>query len=258
MPLKHEAYPILEFDEAREAIIEPGRVITRQRGVPQRCVLCFFQEVLAGLAAQHGARQVAEIRSEKGTSPVLRATLDGRDLAVVHPGIGAPFAAAVLEELVAMGCNAFVVCGGAGVLRRDLVVGRSVIVTAAVRDEGTSYHYLAPSREVTADADCVAVLECVLRRHNVAYLAGKTWTTDAFYRETPARVSARREEGSLTVEMEAAALLAVARFRDVRLGVLLYGGDDVSGAEWDARDWHRRGTVRERLFWLAAEACLEL
>jgi len=58
--------------------------------------------------------------------------------------------------------------------------------------------------------------------------------------------------------MEAAALLAVARFRDVRLGVLLYGGDDVSGAEWDARDWHRRGTVRERLFWLAAEACLEL
>jgi len=172
--------------------------------------------------------------------------------------VGAPLAAGVLEELIAMGCEAFVVCGGAGVLRQDVVVGHPVIVTAAVRDEGTSYHYMAPTREVAAEPGPVAALEGVLRRYGVAYLKGKTWTTDAFYRETAGRVALRREEGCLTVEMEAAALLAVARFRGVALGQLLYGGDDVSGTEWDSRRWQERGSVRERLFWLAAEACLAL
>jgi uridine phosphorylase len=89
-------------------------------------------------------------------------------------------------------------------------------------------------------------------------LTGKTWTTDALYRETAAKVTRRRDEGCLTVEMEAAALFAVARFRGVPLAQVLYGGDDVSGAEWDSRHWDKSTSVRERVFWLAAEACLEL
>ena len=257
MPLHPQPYPILEFDDTREAIIEPSRLIQR-RDVPNHCVLCFFQEVLSALPAQHGARQVSEIRSEQGISPVYVLSVDGREVTVAHPGVGAPLAAGVLEELIAMGCGRFVVCGGAGVLRKDVVVGHPVIVTAAVRDEGTSYHYMAPSREVVADPEPVAALARVLGRHGVAHRLGKTWTTDAFYRETPARVARRRDEGCLTVEMEAAAFLAVARFRGVALGLLLYGGDDVSGEVWDSRDWQGRESVRERLFWLATEACLSL
>jgi uridine phosphorylase len=87
---------------------------------------------------------------------------------------------------------------------------------------------------------------------------GKTWTTDAPYRETPARIAARRSEGCIAVEMEAASLLAVAQFRGVVLGQVLYGGDDLSGGEWDDRSWQSRRDVREQLFWLAAEACLGL
>lgn len=257
MPLTPQPYPILEFDDAREAVIEPSRLI-RPMDIPARCVLTFFQDVLAHLVAEHGARQVAEIRSELGPSPVYRLEVDGTPLAVTHPGVGAPFAAAVLEEMVALGCRKFVACGGAGVLRKDLVVGHPVVVTAAVRDEGTSYHYMAPSREVAAEPVAADVLERVLRRRGVAYLSGKTWTTDAFYRETPDRVARRREEGCLTVEMEAAALLAVAAFRGVTLGQVLYSGDDLSGDVWDPREWHLRDDVRERLFWLAAEACAEL
>jgi uridine phosphorylase len=257
MPLHPQPYPILEFDDAREAVIEPSRLIPRA-DIPARCVLCFFQEVLAALPAAHGATQVAEVRSEQGITPVYALEVGGTPLVAAHPGVGAPFAAAVLEELIAMGCDRFIVCGGAGVLRRDLVVGHPVIVTAAVRDEGTSYHYMPPSREVPAEPGPVAALEGVLRAHGVEYLAGKTWTTDAFYRETPDRVARRREEGCLTVEMEAAAFLAVARFRGVALGQLLYSGDDLSGAVWDSREWHGRTSVRERLFWLAAEACAGL
>jgi purine-nucleoside phosphorylase len=98
----------------------------------------------------------------------------------------------------------------------------------------------------------------VLEKHGVEYLISKTWTTDAPYRETPAKVQLRRSEGCLTVEMEAAALFAVARFRGAICAQMLYAGDDVSSTEWDHRDWTSQTSVRERLFWLAAEACLTL
>lgn len=89
-------------------------------------------------------------------------------------------------------------------------------------------------------------------------MTGKTWTTDAPYRETQSMIDARRAEGCLTVEMEAASLIAVAQFRKVLLGQILYAGDDLSGENWDKRGWQSRQEVRENLFWLAADACLEI
>ena len=71
-------------------------------------------------------------------------------------------------------------------------------------------------------------------------------------------MAARKKEGALTVEMEAAGLMAVAEFRNVILGQILYGGDDLSGPEWSDRGWQSRNDVRENLFWLAADACLSL
>jgi nucleoside phosphorylase len=85
-----------------------------------------------------------------------------------------------------------------------------------------------------------------------------TWTTDAVYRETRAKVSLRRAEGCITVEMEAAALLAVARFRGVMLGQLLYAGDSLGGEAWDHRDWMHADDARESLFWLAMDAAIEM
>jgi purine-nucleoside phosphorylase len=104
----------------------------------------------------------------------------------------------------------------------------------------------------------VAALESVMKAQELPYLVGKTWTTDAPYRETRDKVELRRREGCLSVEMEASALMAVAKFRNVVLGQVLYGGDDLSGDEWDHREWRSRADVRENLFWLAAEACLRL
>jgi len=96
----------------------------------------------------------------------------------------------------------------------------------------------------------------VLQARNVEYIVGKAWTTDAIYRETPGKVTLRKAEGCVAVEMEAAAFFAVARFRGVSFGQMLYGGDDVSSEEWDSRGWDRQTNVREKLFWLAAEASL--
>ncbi len=119
-------------------------------------------------------------------------------------------------------------------------------------------HYLPPAREVQASPLAVAALQRVLDERGLPYRVGKTWTTDAPYRETRGKVARRRLEGCLTVEMEAAAMMAVAEFRRVVFGQILYAGDDLSGTEWDHRRWQCQREVRESLFWLAAEASLAL
>jgi uridine phosphorylase len=116
----------------------------------------------------------------------------------------------------------------------------------------------ARAREVEADPEVVAAIVATLERQGVPHVAGKTWTTDGLYRETRARLARRVSEGCLTVEMEAAALFAVARFRGVRFGQLLYAGDDLSGEAWDERAWNHATPAREALFWLAAEAALAI
>ena len=167
-------------------------------------------------------------------------------------------AAGMLEIAIALGCTRFIACGGAGVLDRDIPVGHIVVPHAAVRDEGTSYHYMPPSREVAASPAGMAAIEQTLQKHGLDYLVAKTWTTDAPYRETSTKVERRRSEGCVTVEMEAATFFAVAHFRGVTLAQMLYAGDDVSGQDWDHRNWADQLSVREHLFWLAAEACLAL
>jgi purine-nucleoside phosphorylase len=92
----------------------------------------------------------------------------------------------------------------------------------------------------------------------VGYTLVKTWTTDGIYRETRARMSRRRDEGCTAVEMEAAALFAVAQFRNVTLGQILYGGDNLDASQWDSRGWQDRWSIREMLVELAAEACLAI
>jgi uridine phosphorylase len=255
--LDHFPYPILEFDPERQAMIEPSRLIQPQ-DVPPCCVICFFQDVIAQVVASRNARIVAESISEIGRHPLYEIQHEDRRLAFFHPGIGGPLAAGLLEEMIAAGCRKFIVCGGAGVLEPNIAVGHLVVVSAAVRDEGVSYHYLPPAREIQADPHGVAALEAALTQAQVPYRVSKTWTTDAIFRETAAKVAARRAEGCCVVEMEAASLMAVARFRGVTLGQILYGGDDLSGDEWDHRNWNSRSDIRLSLFWLAADACLSL
>ena len=250
-------YPILEFDPASDALIEPSKVI-RARDLPEHCVICFFREVIDKVIAEHNAKVVVENKWEDGPHYIYEISYHNQRLAFFHPGVGAPIAAGLLEEAIAFGCKKFIACGGCGVLEKEIAVGHLILVSSAIRDEGVSYHYLSPSREVIANEDGVNALLRTLDKHEVPYRVGKTWTTDAPYRETANKIAWRREEGCLTVEMESAAFMAVAQFRNATFGQVLYGGDDLSGAEWDKRQWASRSDVRERLFWLCAEACLSL
>ena len=250
-------YPILEYDPAPDAMIEPKRVI-KPRDVPEHCVVCFFKEVLDKVVIEHQARVLVDNKWEDGPHPLYEINYKDSRLAFFHPGVGGAISANLLEEVIAFGCQKFIVCGGCGVLEKGFAVGHLVVVSGAVRDEGVSYHYLPPNREVKANPAGVSALEAALRQQKVPYRVGKTWTTDAPYRETLAKIAARKAEGCLTVEMEAASMMAVAQFRGAVLGQVLYAGDDLSGRKWNERGWQHRKEIRESLFWLSAEACLRL
>ena len=250
-------YPILEFDPTPEAFIEPSKVC-RPRNVPDHCIICFFRDVIEKVVEDHNAKIIVENRWEDGPHTLYEIEYKERRLAFFHPGVGAPIGAGILEEVIAFGCRKFIACGGCGVLVKDMDVGGLIVVTAAVRDEGVSYHYLPPDREVNANDKGVQALVKTLEEHEVPFIMGKTWTTDGPYRETVNKIANRVDEGCIAVEMEAAGLMAVAKFRDVLFGQVLYSGDDLSGNEWDHRSWQSKSDIRENLFWLSADACMSL
>src|SRR5207244_12370227 len=99
----------------------------------------------------------------------------------------------------------------------ELTPGDVVVLTGAIRDEGTSYHYVGPDVDVSLDADLTAELTAALLRSGTQLRSGTTWTTDAPYRETVEEITEFRRRGVLAAEMEAAALFAVAQTRGLHM-----------------------------------------
>ncbi len=252
-----QLYPIIDFDPDPEAIISPFMNETPP-DFPEHVVMCFFKEVIEKVAAERDVKTVYVARSEVGPVPFYEMEIEGKRLGFFQALVGAPLAAGFMEKAITMGGKKFVVCGGSGVLNPELTVGHLLIPTTAVRDEGTSYHYLPPAFEIELNQRVVKRIETVVKDEGLEYLLTKTWTTDAFYRETKRRVDKFRKAGCDGVEMEASALAAVAEFRGVEFGALFYGGDVVHADGWDHRGWNDRTEIRENLFWLAVKACLGL
>src|SRR5260221_10077977 len=136
--MQHD-YPILEFDSTLEAMLEPRRII-KPIDIPEHAVACFFQDVITQLSQRHAARVIKHLKSEIGTHPVYELEVEGRLLAVFHPGVGAPLAAGMLEEVIALGCKKFIACGGAaGLYSRPCV--RDIIRAGGGRRGGCTPSY---------------------------------------------------------------------------------------------------------------------
>ena len=145
--------------------------------------------------------------------------------------------------------------GSCGELDVDCVKDRLIIPVSAVRDEGTSYHYIAPSPEIEADPRSVQILENVLSSRGYPYIKGKTWTSDAIYRETLPLIRERRQEGCIVVEMECASMLAVAKYRHIPFIQFLYGADNLSSDIWDMRDLALYGLTNAEKYMVLAFEC---
>lgn len=251
-------FPILEFDPNPTAFIDPSHNIAPVPDMPERMVICFYSEAIAAVLEECPHRAVASVRSEGFELTSYAVVWKGREVGLIQAMVGAPIAAGMIDELSAMGARKFMVTGSCGVLQPDIAIGHLIIPNAAVRDEGTSYHYAPPAREIGADPAAVAAIERVLTERGVPYITAKTWTIDSFYRETPAKIALRREEGCVSVEMEASAFMAAAQFRGVTLGQILYAGDTLGGEAWDRRGFETRADIRRSLLDLTLDICLQL
>lgn len=250
-------YPILEFDPNSKAKINPSNLAAKIEAT-EYCVITFFGDVINEMLQSGMLNQVATFYSATVNLPIYETKYNGKSIAIVQGFLGAAGSAGLLEELIAMGFKKFIVCGAAGVLQKGIQVGHLVIPDSAVRDEGVSYHYVAPSREIECNKHALDTIVEVFEKGKIPYIKAKTWTTDAFYRETEDKIALRVSEGCVTVEMEAAAFFAVSKFRNVVLGQILFGGDDLSGVEWDSRQFNSRGEIRKNLVELSLKTCLEL
>ena len=249
-------YPVCEYDTSRNPIIKPTDFL--EKTLPSKCVITFFRKELNQLVVDKNLPVIGHLHSEVLDIPIYEYSVSKERICITMPFSTAPGAAGTIEELHAMGCNKFIICGGAGSVKKDSKVGEIIVPVAAVRDEGTSYHYIEPSREVECHKATADFIISGLERLGIPYTVGKTWTTDAMYRETPEMIELRRKEGCITVEMETAAFFAVSKYYDIPLAQLLYAGDDVSGEKWDNRNWDKQKNVRANMIFTAIKLMEEL
>jgi len=243
-PKLNKRYPIIEWDSAQKALIEPSFVIGKYPPIPKKLIVTFFLDVIEKLKEEDVIKLLFTLRGEN--------TLDiyqyqSEEIAIIHGKLGSPACAGFLDELIALGAQDIIFCGGGGALRKDLSVGKLIVVKDAIRDEGTSYHYIKPSRIIEANPNVYQHIMKKLDEFGVGHMLGRVWTTDAFFRETKEKINLRIQEEALIVEMEQAAMIAVAKHRNVSYGAIIYAGDDVSSETWDSRSWQKREDIRYHL-----------
>ena len=254
MLTKH-AYPVLEFDDRRDAKLNPSHYAGRKFDT-DKMIITFFPEVIEKLLSR-GLITVDLVIPGENPVTVYRFQ-EAPDALITLGQVGCPACAGNLDLFNAMGIERVMFCGGGGVLDAGIEVGQILVVDGAIRDEGFSYQYLPPSRVVYADEAVNDKIVRYLEENGVSFLRGLTWTTDAIFRETEDRIRRRRAEGALIVEMEQAGCLAVAKFRGFRYGALIYGGDDLTGEDWSGRAWRSREGIRYDLVELCRRLLQEI
>jgi uridine phosphorylase len=192
------------------------REARRQKGlaaapVPEVCVLDPDGDMVRRLRGAGRARQ--DMAWACYHTELYRLAEPGLEIGLVGCAVGAPFAVLVAEQLFACGCRLLVSMTSAGRLAEVREPPYFVLIERALRDEGTSYHYLPPSEFSAADATLVEAAAAACAGLPVPVERGATWTTDAPFRETQEAIDAMTARGLLAVEMEAAALYAFATAR---------------------------------------------
>ncbi|MQS37543.1 phosphorylase [Streptomyces katsurahamanus] len=211
-PAEHAAY-------IRER--EPAATLADLGGV----ILVYQRHMVEHAASRHAARRLDWVRAD-----LCVLEHQGGKVGICGGfGPGAPAAALVLEQLIALGTRRVITVGTAASLRTDLHSGDLVVCDSALRDEGVSHHYLPPQAHITPSPDLTDRLVGSLRTLDAPVRRGPTWTTDAPYRETAAEIAGYGSLGVLTADMEAAGVFAVAEHRGIEAAAVFAVADALIG-----------------------------
>lgn len=224
-----------QFDPARHAVIDPDMVFKPIPDFPETVISIFSHQLFDAVLNFLGGRKITEGNDVDGAWPIYEVTYNGKRFAYCKAHLGAPACAGRFEDVIAFGAKRIILLGNCGVLDRNIKDCGIIIPTAAIRDEGTSYHYAPPSDFITVNRKYREEFKTVCKQFGYPFVEGITWTTDAFYRETRDKVEARKKMGAIAVEMECAAVQAMCDFRGVEFFQFLYAGDNLDHSAWDPR-----------------------
>lgn len=249
--IQKHSIPILEFDDNPQAVLMPTHEELDLK-LPKKCIYAFLEEEIDRYAQEVGADCVGEFVSATKTYPVYVINYKGEEICLAQAPVGSAPAAQFMDWLIGYGVEQIISTGTCGVLT-SIEENAFLVPVRALRDEGASYHYASPSRYMDVHVEAISAIEQVLEQRGIPYEEVMTWTTDGFYRETAEKVAYRKEEGCAVVEMECAALAAVAQVRGVVWGELLFTADSLADLDnYDQRDWGAEA------FENTLELCLEI
>jgi uridine phosphorylase len=196
-----------------EALIEWARGAGWDFGDIPHGVVFTYQPFVTGHLSAHPERfkEAPELAASNGRFFRVSGTAVG----VACLGIGPSAVTAQLENLTCLGTRRFISIGGAAGINDELTIGQPVLLTAAIRDDGVSQHYVVPSRYAHPSTRLTEVLRNILSRRFDDLADGSTWTVPTPHRVTAREITEYATEGVQTIEMEAAALFAVAQLRNV-------------------------------------------
>lgn len=246
-----------EFDPAETAIFNPSMVFEPVPGMPKVAVSCFsFVTFDRMLSLFPDAVQIAELKTACQRFPVYKVRYRDVELALYMSGVGAPLCVGNQEEIYALGAECLVLFGTCGVLDRNIADCAVILPNAALRDEGTSYHYAQPSDEIAVNVHHTELFLDLMEELHLPCVTGKTWTMDSMYRETREKTARRKAAGCICVDMECASVAAVAQFRQKEALQFFYAADNLDGAEWDERSLSNFANLEEkdRIALIALEA----
>jgi uridine phosphorylase len=231
VPLYSDKYraPSLFRPQDFLAYMKKNGLVDEREKAPEAVIFSYQRSLFDFVVKRH------PVRFPKGYFNHHLAYLDeteGKVAIVGRFGIGAPAAIAMLEELIAFGARTFISIGTAGSLVRNILPGDIVLCTGALRDEGTSYHYVPGGGVALPDESMTNALAAAFDAGHVPYDSGITWTTDAIYRETMSEVESVVARGAIVVEMEASALFTVARYREVPMAACFTVSDSLTETAW--------------------------
>lgn len=195
---------------------------------PRAVIFAPQKSLAAHILRRHATKR---IRGFLGEFYLLKRT-NGQIALSTNFGIGAPVIAGLTDEFAALGVKQFVLIGMAGGLQPELTTGRLVIASSAIRGEGVSQHYLPANRTVDSSPELIQGISQILTKQNRPHTLGVTWTTDAPFRELRSDVLEYQQQGVLAVDMEAAAMLAVAKANRLSAAAMFAIADQLSGGEW--------------------------
>lgn len=240
------------FDCSGEEIIKAKNNVKKIDNFPKTMIVVFSTGFCSLFLSKYNTTEIGHLNGGGQRYPIYQFEYKGVQMGFFNTIIGGAGASAFLEELIALGAEKFLYFGSCGALDKEIAEGHLLVPVAAYRDEGVSYHYAKASNylEIESAPKLVKILEDMCIPHNET----KTWTTDAFYRETDHNLDMRKKEGCGVVEMECASIMSVGQFRQKEVYQFLYAADCLDDSNWDKRMLgNMPDDLRERILVVAIE-----